>query len=100
MKRKLSVIVLLALSVLLCSCNDPDTSGTESSAVTESSVTEPADCCGGEIPDCCKNKAESEPDCCKDQEGNESDCCQEKEELKADCCKEESKPDCCKHSES
>lgn len=100
MKRKISVIVLLALSALLCSCNDPNTAGTESSAVTGSSVSEPADCCGGEIPDCCKEKEESKADCCKDKEKNEPDCCKEKEESKADCCKEESESDCCKHDQS
>ena len=98
MKRKVTFIVLLALSALLCGCQDPNTAETGSSVVTESSVSEPADCCGGEIPDCCKEKEESRADYCKDDEESKADCCKEKEE--ADCCKEESKSDCCKNHES
>lgn len=99
MKRKVLILVLLALSALLCSCGDTNVGGTEASGnVTEVTVSEPADCCGGEIPDCCKNKETSEPDCCKDSEESGHDCCKEKEE--SDCCKEESKSDCCKNHES
>jgi hypothetical protein len=99
MKRKVSVIVLLALSALLCSCNQANAADTETSAiVTEVTVSEPADCCGGEIPDCCKEKEESQADCCKENEESKADCCEEKEE--SDCCKEESESDCCKHNES
>ena len=87
MKRKVTLIVLLALSALLCGCHDPNTAETESSAGTESSVSEPADCCGGEIPDCCKDSEESKADCCKEKE-------------ESDCCKEKSESDCCKHNES
>ena len=97
MKRIVYIAVLLALSALLCGCHEPNEAAAGSSAVTESSVSEPADCCGGEIPDCCKEKEGSKSDCCKEDESG-ADCCQEQEE--ADCCKEESKPDCCKEHES
>jgi hypothetical protein len=96
MKRRLMLTALLALSALLCGCNDPNTAETEPSAVTGSSVSAPADCCGGDIPDCCKEKAESETDCCQEKEA--ADCCKEKEE--SDCCKEASKSDCCKNHDS
>ena len=99
MKRNISVIVLLALSALLCGCQEPNTAETESAVVTESSVSEPADCCGGEIPDCCKTKEESGQDCCEGED-SEKECCRENEEAKEDCCKEESESDCCKHDES
>ena len=101
MKRKLPVIVLLAISALLCSCNDPNEAGTDpAEIVTEINAAEPADCCAGDIPDCCKQKETSESDCCNEKEVSESDCCKEKDESKADCCKEESESDCCKHNES
>lgn len=96
MKRKVSVIVLLALTALLCACGETSPADTE--VKSETSVSEPADCCGGEIPDCCKEKEESQADCCKENEESKADCCEEKEE--SDCCKEESKADCCKHNES
>ena len=100
MKRKVTLIVLIALSALLCGCQNPDPAETEVPAVTEISVSEPADCCGGEIPDCCKEKEESEPDCCKNSEESEADCCKNSEESEADCCKAESESDCCKQNQS
>ena len=99
MKRKVYITVLLALSALLCSCSDPNTAETETSGiVNETTVSEPADCCGGEIPDCCKEKEESKADCCKNSEESKADCCKEKEE--SDCCKEGSESDCCKQNQS
>ena len=92
MKRKVSVIALLALSALLYACGSKNPA--ETKAQPDTSVSEPADCCGGDIPDCCKE--ESKAECCK--EDSETDCCHN--ESKEDCCKEESEADCCKQNQS
>ena len=89
MKKKVLLTLLFALSALLCSCREPVEPNAETPAVTEMTASEPVDCCGGEIPDCCKEKEESK-----------SGCCEEKDETKSDCCEKEPQSECCKNHKS